>query len=90
MKILAFWNIAPRNLVEVDLRFRGAYCLHHQSDEFCRTVTDALRKELHVFPSVTRQRFIGGKMFQTEVEDVLTRGQGCSHKDSVLLTHSFP
>jgi hypothetical protein len=28
----AFWDIAPCSLVEVDLRFRGAYCLHHQGD----------------------------------------------------------
>jgi hypothetical protein len=29
----AFWDIAPCSLVEVDRRFRGAYCLHHQDDE---------------------------------------------------------
>jgi hypothetical protein len=28
MKIIAFWDIAPCNLVEVDWLFRGAYCLH--------------------------------------------------------------
>jgi hypothetical protein len=27
MKITAFWDIAPCNLVEVDPRFRGAYCI---------------------------------------------------------------
>jgi hypothetical protein len=32
-KITAYWNIAPCSLVEVDRRFRGAYCLHHQGDE---------------------------------------------------------
>jgi hypothetical protein len=26
-KMRAFWNIAPCSLVEVDRRFRGAYCL---------------------------------------------------------------
>jgi hypothetical protein len=26
----AFWSIAPCSLVEVDRRFRGAYCLHYQ------------------------------------------------------------
>jgi hypothetical protein len=25
-----FWDNAPYSLVEVDRRFRGAYCLHHQ------------------------------------------------------------
>jgi hypothetical protein len=28
----AFWDIAPCNLIEVDRRFRGAYCLHHHGD----------------------------------------------------------
>jgi hypothetical protein len=32
MKIRAFWDIAPRNLVVVDRRFGGAKCLHHQGD----------------------------------------------------------
>jgi hypothetical protein len=30
VKIVAFWDIAPCCLVEVDRRFRGAYCHHHQ------------------------------------------------------------
>jgi hypothetical protein len=32
MKFRVFWDIAPCNHVEVDGRFRGAYCLHHQGD----------------------------------------------------------
>jgi hypothetical protein len=28
----AFWDIAPYSLVEVDQRFGGAYCLHHQGE----------------------------------------------------------
>jgi hypothetical protein len=28
----AFWDIAPCSLVEVDRRFRSAYCLHHQGE----------------------------------------------------------
>jgi hypothetical protein len=27
-----FWDVASRNLVEIDQRFRGAYCLRHQGD----------------------------------------------------------
>jgi hypothetical protein len=27
-----FWDVAPCSLVAIDLRFRGAYCLHHQGD----------------------------------------------------------
>jgi hypothetical protein len=29
-KMTAFWVITPCSLVEVDWRFRGAYCLHLQ------------------------------------------------------------
>jgi hypothetical protein len=32
MKMMAYWDIAPRSLVEADRRFRVAYCLHHQGD----------------------------------------------------------
>jgi hypothetical protein len=27
-----FWDVAPCSLVEIDRRFSGAYCLHHQDD----------------------------------------------------------
>jgi hypothetical protein len=30
MKFRIFWDVAPCSHVEVDWRFRGAYCLHHQ------------------------------------------------------------
>jgi hypothetical protein len=33
MKMTVFWDVAPFNLVEVCLRFRGACCLHYQGDE---------------------------------------------------------
>jgi hypothetical protein len=32
MKVTAFWDMALCSLVEVDRRFRGAYCLHRQGD----------------------------------------------------------
>jgi hypothetical protein len=32
--IAACMNIAPCNLVEVNLWFRGVYCFHHQGDEY--------------------------------------------------------
>jgi hypothetical protein len=31
-KVIAFWDTAPRSLVYVDRRFKGAYCHHHQDD----------------------------------------------------------
>jgi hypothetical protein len=30
MKFRVFWDVAPCSQVDVDRRFRGAYCLHHQ------------------------------------------------------------
>jgi hypothetical protein len=33
VKMIVFWDIAPCSLVQVDRRFRGAYCLHPQGDE---------------------------------------------------------
>jgi hypothetical protein len=41
MKMTAFRNTASCSLLEVELRFRGAYCLHHQGDDgdstYCET-----------------------------------------------------
>jgi hypothetical protein len=34
MKVRAFWDIALCSLVGVDRRFRGAYCLHDEGDNF--------------------------------------------------------
>jgi hypothetical protein len=33
MKVAVFWYVAPYSLAEIDRRFRGAYCLHHQGDK---------------------------------------------------------
>jgi hypothetical protein len=33
MKSIVLWDITSCSLVEVDLRFRGAYCLHFQGDD---------------------------------------------------------
>jgi hypothetical protein len=35
-KMTPFWDAAPCSLVEVDRRFRGAYCLHHSGDDTTR------------------------------------------------------
>jgi hypothetical protein len=34
MTFKIFWDVAPCSQVEVDRRFRGAYLLHHQGDEW--------------------------------------------------------
>jgi hypothetical protein len=33
MKFRVFWHVALCSDVEMDWRFRGAYCLHHQGDD---------------------------------------------------------
>jgi hypothetical protein len=33
MKTAHFWVIALYSLVDIDRRFRGTYCRHHQGDE---------------------------------------------------------
>jgi hypothetical protein len=47
----ALWDIAPYSLVEVDRRFRGAYCLHNEGDhrpvmEFlCKKINSSLQRD---------------------------------------------
>jgi hypothetical protein len=33
MKFRVFWDILPHSQIDVDQRFRGACCLHHQGDD---------------------------------------------------------
>jgi hypothetical protein len=33
MKLRVFWDVAPCSHIEVDQRFRGAYCLRHRRDD---------------------------------------------------------
>jgi hypothetical protein len=47
MKMTVFWNVARCGLVEIDCRFRGACCLHHQGAELA---VRSLAITLH-FPS---------------------------------------
>jgi hypothetical protein len=32
IKMAAFWDVAPCNLVDIDRRFGGAYCPHHHDE----------------------------------------------------------
>jgi hypothetical protein len=44
MMITAFCDTAPPcSIVEVDRRFRGTYCFHHQGDEYFRLMMEAVR-----------------------------------------------
>jgi hypothetical protein len=51
MKFGVFLDVAPSSHVEVDERFRGAYCLHHYSNSVCTS-------EMSVNFNVTTQRYI--------------------------------
>jgi hypothetical protein len=33
MDMAVFWDVATCSLVEIDRRFKGAYCLHQQGDD---------------------------------------------------------
>jgi hypothetical protein len=33
MRTSVFWDAAPCSLVDINRRFRGAYCLHRQADD---------------------------------------------------------
>jgi hypothetical protein len=35
MKTGVLWNVAPCSLIEIHLRFRVAYCFHHQGADGC-------------------------------------------------------
>jgi hypothetical protein len=37
MKFRVFWDVMPCSEIDVDRRFGGAYCLHHQDDDAART-----------------------------------------------------
>jgi hypothetical protein len=32
MKMIVFWDVVPCSLVEVNRRYTGTYCLHHEGD----------------------------------------------------------
>jgi hypothetical protein len=57
----AFWDIVPCSLIEVDRRFRGSYCLHHQGDHasIIALIMDALyASETSVYFNETIRRYI--------------------------------
>jgi hypothetical protein len=54
MKFRVLWDVAPCSHIEVDQRFRGAYCLHHQG-----TLMEAgCTSEMSVHFNVTTRRYI--------------------------------
>jgi len=55
MKFRVFWDVAPCSHVEVDRRFRGAYCLHHQGALMMEAVRTS---ETSVNFNLTTRRYI--------------------------------
>jgi hypothetical protein len=61
-KMTVFWDAAPCGLVEIDRRFRSAYCLHHQGEEYLIRWTpyalssEKLTNRLHLVLSMTLWR----------------------------------
>jgi hypothetical protein len=51
-----FWVVAPCSLLQVYRRFRGAFCLRHQGDEYARVMEAARTSETSVnFYQTTRR-----------------------------------
>jgi hypothetical protein len=46
MKMTSFWDTAPCSIIDVDQRFRGVYCIHHQSNEACTFATSIYFNEI--------------------------------------------
>jgi hypothetical protein len=54
MKVTVFWVVAPCSFVEIDRRFRGAYCLHHT---WRNIIEDShIEKKNHWFSAVHLER----------------------------------
>jgi hypothetical protein len=55
MKMSVFWDVAPCNLIDIDRRFRGTYCLHHYHTD--DRGGKLLRNMKHQFSDVSRVEF---------------------------------
>jgi hypothetical protein len=66
MKTTVFWDRAPCSLVEIDRRFRGVYCLHHQAliIEACRISETSGKDPLPTYPL---DRMLSGPQGQSEI-----------------------
>jgi hypothetical protein len=52
MKIIDFWDVAPYIIDKNDTRFEGAYCFHHQVDEFLSSSTSGSRFNSEIGSSI--------------------------------------
>jgi hypothetical protein len=88
VKTTAFWDTAPCRLVEVDRRFRDAYCLHHRSSND----GDSKLQHLHQVPGegVTGTDGGGGVVTQCNVpvhrrHDLKQQAIRNSYRNSIYL-----
>jgi hypothetical protein len=71
MKFRVFWDVLPCSQVDVDGRFRGAYCLHHQGSETSDNIYLTTRKyisedsKLHTRRRENLKSHIGGGVAQS-------------------------
>jgi hypothetical protein len=81
----AFWDIAPCSMVEVDRRFRGSYCLHHQG----ALAMEAVRtSETSVNYYTSRRNIPEGCHLHTRHRKDLKSHRGKLYKNKVLRTIS--
>jgi hypothetical protein len=46
LQFIVFWDVAPCSHVEVDRRFKGAYCVHYQGDEIHTLLRENLKSHM--------------------------------------------
>jgi hypothetical protein len=54
VKTKVFWDVAESSLVEIDPRFTGAYCLHHQGS--LQVVVDVFKMSCQMPERVEKSR----------------------------------
>jgi hypothetical protein len=57
MKFKVFWDVLPCSQIDVDRRFRGAYCLHHQGDLIALMMKAVRTSEMSVNIYLTTQHY---------------------------------
>jgi hypothetical protein len=58
LKFRVFWDVAPCIQIDVDRRFRGAYCLHDKGDEIALMMEAVRTSETSVNINLTTRRYI--------------------------------
>jgi hypothetical protein len=59
IKMTVFWEVAPCSLIEIERRFRGAYCLHRQGDVSSQLVNSSGQSPVPHFGDLDLWRISG-------------------------------